>query len=160
MDSARKVGFVTGTIDFRFDFHDDVVHAKPRWTLETPAEVTRWYDMHSRYFAGRFSRPKDLISVNDALVVAPQVANLWERYRAKLHEGVVRFSVSVVSKPRVQLAAQPTPAMEALTVDQALAAIMALRESQGRSTGALAQRPRRISTHLGLSAGTEAKREK
>jgi hypothetical protein len=137
MNTARKVSFVTGTIDFRYDFQSDIVFAKPRWTLDSKAEVTRWYDMHSRYFSARFKRPKDLVSVHDGLEVAPQVVALFESYSARLHESLVRFSAVVSAKPRLRLAGRAggsnVTTIEALTVDEALVAIRAIRESESRS---------------------------
>ena len=47
-----------GTIDFKYDFHNDLVIASPRWNVDTPTEALRWYQTHSRYFTSRFSRRK------------------------------------------------------------------------------------------------------
>jgi hypothetical protein len=133
-----------GTIDFRYDFDHDIVVARPRWTLDTTAEVMRWYQLHAKYFGGRFHGPKDLIVVNDDFDVAPKVATVWGSYRAKLHETLVRHAVRVNSNARVRLTTNTSgvrysvSTLEAVSMEEAIAAILAVRE--------LAEPPRRPST--------------
>jgi hypothetical protein len=128
------VKLVRGTIDFQYDFHDDLVIARSRWHLDSSAEATRWYQMHARYFTSRFSRPKDLISVEEEFDVRPDVAQLWGGYFAKLHEGFVRFSVRVKKPERLStppLGQRHAPsAVEAGTVEQAVAAIGLMRKGE------------------------------
>jgi len=92
-----------GTVDFRYDTSEDIVYARPRWTLETAADVTRWYEMHVRYFGTRFRLPKDMITVQDNFHVAPEVFGLWQRYCVRLQESLVRFAAYVTTNPRVDL---------------------------------------------------------
>jgi hypothetical protein len=92
-----------GTIDFRHDTVNDVVIERPRWTLDSPVEVMRWYQLQASYFVQRFHERKDVIMLNDAFDVTPQVATLWGQYRARLHETYIRFSVRVNNNPRVRL---------------------------------------------------------
>jgi hypothetical protein len=128
---------VKGTIDFQYDFDHDLVVAKPRWSLDTSAEVMRWYQLHASYFAGRFGSPKDLITVNDDFDVAPKVATLWGSYRAKLQERWVRSSVHVRNNARVRLTTNTSgvrysvSSVECATVEEAIAAILAVREAKG-----------------------------
>jgi hypothetical protein len=150
---------VKGTIDFQYDFHNDLVLARPRWHIDTPAEALRWYQTHTRYFTARFSRPKDIVVVEDAFDVAPAIGPLWRTYCAKLkEEGLVRFSIHVKNRSSVRTIATPlgprheSGTIESPTVEDAVAAIMALRqrdESARSSSEMRAVRP--SSTHtLGL----------
>ncbi len=121
-----------GTVDFHYDFHDDLVFARARWSLSTPVEVTRWYEMHARYFASRFSRPKDMITVADAMEVSRSVLPLWERYTVRLHETAVRFSATVVSMPLPASGAGKSPRLPSVDVGSiadAVAAILARRRA-------------------------------
>jgi hypothetical protein len=128
-----------GSIDFRYEFQHDIVVARPRWTLETAADVSRWYEAHGRYLGARFSRPKDLITVHDNFVIAPQMGALWESYSARLNESLVRFSAAVNAKGRLRLASGVGPVarpIEAQTIEEAIAGILARREGS-RSSGSL-----------------------
>ena len=133
------VACAPGTIDFSYDFLHDVVIARPRWTLETAAEVMRWYESHARYFAGRFSRPKDLITIHDAFEVAPQIRSLWQNYEARLQENLVRFAASVMESPAARharsagLARDGAAVIVTDTVADAVAAILARRQTEGSS---------------------------
>jgi len=134
---------VKGTVDFRYDFHHDLVVATPRWKLETPVEVMHWYQVHARYFGARFSRPKDMAVVEDAFEVASLVAPLWASYRDKLHESLVRHRVVVKANapPRLTTtmgSGRYAVPSEARSVDEAIAAILALRAASepGRPSGA------------------------
>jgi hypothetical protein len=124
---------VRGTIDFRHDIVNDIVIQTPRWTLDSPVEVMRWYQVQASYFAQRFREKKDVIILNGAFDVTPQVGTLWGQYRAKLHEVYVRHSVRVANSPRVRLTTNTSAArysisaLEALTLDEAVLAILAAR---------------------------------
>ena len=96
-------GGVRGTIDFRHDAVNDIVVLRARWTLDTPMEVMRWYQMQAGYFGARFQERKDVIVLNDAFDVTPRVATLWGQYRARLHESYIRYSVRVGNNARVRL---------------------------------------------------------
>jgi hypothetical protein len=142
---------LTGTIDFRHDTVNDIVIVRPRWTLDTPVEVTRWYEMHVRYFAGRFQGPKDVIVLNAAFDVTAKVASLWGQYRARLHETYIRFSIRVNSNPRV-LASTATSAvrhsltsvatLEAASMEEATAVILEARERANPARAGSGTRPR------------------
>ncbi len=125
-----------GTIDFRHDAVNDIVIARPRWTLDSAIEVMRWYQMQASYFGQRFHERKDVIMVNDAFDVTPRVATLWGQYRAKLHETYIRFSVRVNNGPRVRLATNTSAArytissLECETVEAAIEAILGARAEQ------------------------------
>jgi hypothetical protein len=137
---------VKGTIDFRYDFDHDVVISRPRWTIDSSSEVMRWYQLHANYFGPRFKGKKDLIVVNDAFDVLPKVATLWGSYRAKLHESFVRFTVPVSNNPRVRLTTNTsgvrysvsTNSLEAATVEEAVDAILAVREAKGETKASVA----------------------
>jgi len=121
---------MTPVIDFQYDFQHDIVIARPRGRLESKYDVMRWYEVHSRYFRSRFHGMKDLVTVNDALDVAPSVVPLWESYRATLHENFIRFSVLVRSggRPRPASGVHTTlTSTEVPTVADAIDAIMAIR---------------------------------
>lgn len=127
-----------GTIDFRYDFDNEIVIARPRWHIDTPAEAMRWYQLSSRYFTARFSSPKDLIIVEDAFRVAPEVRPLWLGYRDKALDAFVRLAVYVTSssQPRLAFVTPVTSGargsgvgrMETPTVEDAIAAIRRLRQ--------------------------------
>jgi hypothetical protein len=150
---------VKGTFDFQYDFRNDVVITRPRWHVDTPAEALRWYQMHARYFTARFSRPKDLVVVEDAFDVAPQVGPLWRTYYGQLQEeSLVRFSICVKSRLSIKATTAPHGArhssgtIETPTVENAIATIMVLRQRDegARSSGAIrAVRPSSAQT-LGL----------
>ena len=130
---------IKGTIDFRYEPDHDLVIARPRWTLDTPSEVMRWYQLHANYFKARFSGPRDLITVNDAFDVVPRVATLWGSYRAKLHEAFVRYSVPVNNNARVRLTTNTSgvryslSTVEAPSLEDAIGAILAIREAKRSS---------------------------
>jgi hypothetical protein len=148
-----------GTIDFQYDFHNDLVVARPRWHIDTPAEALRWYQMHARYFTARFSRPKDMIVVEDAFDVAPEIGALWRTYCANLQEeSLVRFSIYVKSRSSLRPTATArgprhgSGTIETPTVEDAVATIMVLRqrdESMRSSSEMRAVRPSSTQT-LGL----------
>ncbi len=148
MNAVKLASRPPGTVDLRYDFHDDLVFARPRWTLETPADVMRWYELHARYFGARFSRPKDLITIDEAFEVSPGMVPLWERYSTRLHESVVRFSALVSPKGRRQPPASgPRPhgrPIEAETVVEAVAAILARRTAAGELRTPSAMRTRAV----------------
>jgi len=141
-----------GTIDFRHDATSDVVIQTPRWTLDSPVEVMRWYQMQAGYFGGRFREPKDVIVVNDAFDVTPQVATLWGQYRARLHESYIRFSVRVRSNARVLLTTNTSAvrysisAVECASVEEAVAAIRGARERASESKAISGARPRQTAS--------------
>jgi hypothetical protein len=99
VNAARMTHRPPATVDFRYDFRDDIVFARPRCTLETPGDVQRWYELHARYFTARFSRAKDLVMVHDAFEIGQAMHPLWDSYLAKLHESMVRFSAAVTNQP-------------------------------------------------------------
>jgi hypothetical protein len=125
---------VRGTIDFVHDTAHDIVIEHPRWKLDTPVEVMRWYQLQAGYFGGRFKERKDIVVVDDGFDVTPQVGTLWGQYRARLHELYVRFFVRVGGGPRVRLATNTSAvrysisAVEKPTLEEAIAFIMHARE--------------------------------
>jgi hypothetical protein len=127
-----------GVVDFHEEAEHRVVVARARWTLDTPSEVMRWYQLHANYFSARFVGPRDLVSVHDEFDLAPRIAELWGSYRAKLHERWVRFSVGVNTNARVQLtidtsgARYGVPTAAASSVDQAIQALLKMRETRER----------------------------
>jgi hypothetical protein len=140
---------VKGTIDFRYDAVNDLVVSRPRWVLTSSIEVMRWYQMHASYFGGRFNDRKDLIVLNDAFDVTPQVATLWGQYRARLHETYVGLSVRVNSNARVRLTTNTSAArytisaLECPSLEEAIAAIRAARETREseKPSSGVRQRP-------------------
>ncbi len=124
-----------GTIDFRHDLVNDIVIETPRWTLDSPIEVMRWYQMQASYLGQRFRERKDVVILNGAFDVTPQVATLWGQYRAKLSEVYVRYSVRVNNSPRVRLCTNTSAArysissLETDTLEEAVRAILGARET-------------------------------
>jgi hypothetical protein len=124
---------VKGTIDFRHDGANDIVVMTPRWTLDSSVEVIRWYQMQSGYFTGRFQEKKDVIVLNAAFDVTPQVSTLWGQYRARLHELYIRFSVRVANNARVRLATNTSgvryavSSIESENLQEAIQQLLALR---------------------------------
>jgi hypothetical protein len=157
---------VKGTIDFQYDFHNDLVLAKSRWLVDTPAEAMRWYQTHARYFTARFSRPKDLIAVDDAFDLAPEVSHLWRGYCAKLQESFVRFMIRVKNGSRVQAPASKRAAghgngtIEVPTVADALATVLVLRRGEQSARPSAAMRTVRSSSTQTLGTARPMKSTK
>ncbi len=139
---------IVGTIDFRHDTVNDVVVMRPRWTLATSLDVMRWYQMQAGYFGGRFQERKDVVILNDAFDVVPQVATLWGQYRAKLHELYIRHSVRVSNNARVRLTTNTSAvrytisAVECGTLEEAIAAILGARKTAAPDLSSSGLRPR------------------
>jgi hypothetical protein len=131
----------TGTIDFRHDVANDIVVMRPRWTLDTPLEVTRWYQMQAGYFAARFSERKDVVMLNDAFDITPQVATLWGKYRARVHELYIRHSVRVANTARVRLTTHTSgvrysvSSIECATLEEAIETIKVARRGEHIPSG-------------------------
>jgi hypothetical protein len=134
MNIVRVTGCAPGTVDFQYSFPEDIVIARSRWSIDTPAEVMCWYELHARYLTARFSRSKDLITVQDKLDVSPKVIWLWERYFVRLHEDLLRFSAIVGGKAwsRLALAGSRVDTIESATLADAMAAIRARRKAAVR----------------------------
>jgi len=136
-------GGVRGTIDFRHDAVNDIVVLRARWTLDTPMEVMRWYQMQAGYFGARFQERKDVIVLNDAFDVTPRVATLWGQYRARLHESYIRYSVRVGNNARVRLTTNTSgvrytiSSLECATIEEATTTILGARVVERTSSGTL-----------------------
>jgi hypothetical protein len=132
-----------GTIDFHYEFVNDIVIAMPRWNLETSCEVMHWYELHANYLRARFRGPKDLVTVNDNFKVALPVAALWESYRSQLFQTLVRHSVLVDSREPSRVMSHldgahiATGRGEVSTIEAAVSTILAAREAQGRRASAM-----------------------
>lgn len=128
-----------GTIEFRHDMVHDIVIARPRWTLDTPADVLRWYQLHVSYFTGRFREKKDVVAMHDAFDVHPKVATLWGQYRATLLGTYVRHSVRVANNARVRMTMNTSAvryrvsAVEGSSLEDAIEIIRAAREAAAES---------------------------
>ncbi len=138
-----KIAGVRGTIDFALDTTNDIVIERPRWVLDSPVEVMRWYQLQSGYFSARFHDRKDVIVVDNGLFdVTPQVAALWGQYRARLLELYVRFFVRVGGSARVRLAMNTsavrysTSSIERPTLEQAVAYVLHAREEAEKDKAA------------------------
>ena len=129
---------VRGTIDFVHDAVNDVVIERPRWVLDSPVEVMRWYQLQAGYFSARFKERKDVVVVYDGFDVTPQVATLWGQYRARLHELYVRHFVRVGGGPRARMATDTSAvrysisSAEEQTVEKAVAFILRIREQAAK----------------------------
>jgi hypothetical protein len=146
---------VRGGLDFQEQREHHVVVTIARWALDRPSEVMRWYQLHASYLGARFGEPKDLVSIHEAFDVAPKMAELWGSYRAKLHEKLVRFSVGVKSNARVRLTVNTSgarygiPTAEAATVEEAIAAILGMRQAKENQRPISERLMRRLSsTHM------------
>jgi hypothetical protein len=130
-----------GTIDFRHDTLNDIVIQRPRWKLDSSLEVVRWYQMQAGYFGARFKERKDVIVLNEAFDVTPQVGELWGQYRARLHEDYIRHSVRVANNARVRLATNTSgvrytvSSLECATLEEAIEAILAARKTSNSPSG-------------------------
>lgn len=141
-----------GILEFQELREHRIVVTRARWTLETPIEVMRWYQLHASYLGARFGGPSDLVAIHDALDLAPRIATLWGSYRARLHERLIRFWVGVNSNARVRLtvntsgALHDVPTTEAATVEEAIDAIVAMREAKENERTISESRLRRLNT--------------
>jgi hypothetical protein len=150
-----------GTIDFSYDAQNDIVLQRPRWRLDMPVEVMRWYQLQAGYLSARFRQRKDIIEVDTDFDVIPKVTSLWGQYRARLHELYVRYSVRVGSGAHVRLAANTStvlhslPSVERSTVEEAVAYILQMRRAGDSGSGTSGTRGR-ISKVSRLSGVGEA----
>jgi len=130
-----REGRPSGTIDFSHDTLNDLVVIRSRWTLDSSLEVSRWYHIQAGFFTTRFRERKDVILLNDAFDITLQVAELWGKYRARLHEVYFRLSARVGSTPRVELTTNTSGvryairSVECASLEDAIAAIRASRDT-------------------------------
>jgi hypothetical protein len=90
-----------GTIEFAFDTENDIVVARPKWTISTPEDCEVWFQEWTAYLSP-FGRKMDCIIVLDDFVVEESIAVAWGEYRARLTNGYHRFSCRVHSNWNVR----------------------------------------------------------
>jgi hypothetical protein len=127
---------MSGTIEFVYDADNDVVVARPTWTIATPEDCGRWFRCWTDYLT-TFGRKVDCIIVLDDFHVEPQVSVTWAEYRAQLTRDYHRFSCRVRSDWSLRQliletsAQQNVTASEAESVEAALANIRRARRQAG-----------------------------
>jgi hypothetical protein len=88
-------------IHFQHDAEHDVVIATPDWNIVTEADCRVWHQQWVDYLEPR-GRKLDCIMVLDDFHVAPEIADVWGRYRAEINRKYIRFSFRVHSDLRVR----------------------------------------------------------
>jgi hypothetical protein len=136
-DSASRILRASnGTVEFRYDDARDIVIARPRWTLATVSDVSRWYQMSLAYFMARYRGRKDVVVHNDDFDVVPRLSTLWGQYRALLHDSRMSRCVTVGTSARVQMATNASSVQhgvhtfERATVEDAIELIVSMRKSE------------------------------
>jgi hypothetical protein len=125
-----------GTIEFTFDADNDVVIARPKWSISTPEDCETWFAEWTSYLSS-FGRKIDCIIVLDDFFVDEGIATLWGEYRARLTNEYHRFSCRVHSNWDVRTyvlssgARFGVAANEAESVEAALDSIRKARERAG-----------------------------
>jgi hypothetical protein len=125
-----------GTIDFVFDAENDVVIARPKWTISTAEDCEVWFKEWATYLS-RFGRKVDCVIVLDDFFVDEAIAATWGEYRARLTNEYHRFSCRVHSNWSVRTYVLSSGARfgvassEAESVEAALDHIRQARRSAG-----------------------------
>ena len=83
-----------GTIIFEHDRINDIIIAKPKWNIESKEECEIWYQQWADYLS-KFGKKIDIVVVLSEFKIAPQFADAWGEYRAKLNNTFFRFSYRV-----------------------------------------------------------------
>ena len=83
-----------GTIIFEHDRINDIIIAKPKWNIESKEECEIWYQQWADYLS-KFGKKIDIVVVLNEFKIAPQFADAWGEYRAKLNNTFFRFSYRV-----------------------------------------------------------------
>jgi hypothetical protein len=127
---------MAGRIDFSYDTENDVVTARPVWTITTEEDCQLWHRQWSEYLAA-FGRKMDCIIVLDDFHVAPEIAATWGVHRAEITTDHLRFHCRVHADWDVRSATLESSARyniantQADSVEAALAAIRHARRSAG-----------------------------
>jgi len=85
---------MTGTINFNHDKVNDIVIAQPKWIIESKEDCEIWYQQWADYLS-KFGKKIDIVVDLKEFKVAPQIAEGWGEYRAKLNNSFFRFSYRV-----------------------------------------------------------------
>ena len=131
-DRRPEEAYVKGRIDFQYDRENDVIIARPHWTIETDKDVRDWYDQYAAYMKP-FGRKMDFVVVLDAFEIKTAVGVLWGEARARMHHEFTRFNYRVHSNRRVQMFVNTSGVRynvateEAATVEDAIEGIKASR---------------------------------
>jgi hypothetical protein len=135
---------MTGRIDFSYDAENDVVIARPAWTIATEEDCAIWLRQWVDYLSP-FGRKLDCIIVLDDFHVEARVASKWGEYRARLTNDYHRFSCRVHSDWNVRTAILASgtrhnvAASEAESVMAAMDRIRAARRQAGVPDGPAAE---------------------
>jgi hypothetical protein len=86
-----------GKIEFTYNMDQDVVIAKPKWTIALIEDCDLWYTEWTEYLS-KFGKKVDTIILLDEFIVDSKIAPIWGEYRARLTKGFMRFSYRVKSR--------------------------------------------------------------
>jgi hypothetical protein len=125
-----------GSIEFTYDAENDVVIARPKWTIATQEDCDVWLSEWAAYLS-QFGRKIDCIIILDDFFVEAEIAPLWGEYRARLTNDYHRFSCRVHSNWSVRTyvlssgARFGVAASEAESVEAALENVRGARRQAG-----------------------------
>jgi len=122
------------TIEIRHDTANDILIARPRWTLATKADVVAWHknwvDLLTPYVA---KKKPDIVVVLDEFRITGEAITLWGEYRADLNKNYFGISYRVNADSKVHITTLTSgmnynaSTAEAPTVEDAIQAILAVR---------------------------------
>lgn len=108
----------TGTIHFEYDPSHDVVICRPRWHIETEEDCKVWYEQYASYFK-EHGRRADMILLLDDFKLGPGVGACWGKYRGKVHQNFMRYSIRIDSTPKVATYAATSAVLHSIPSDAA-----------------------------------------
>ena len=133
---------MAGTMQFQYDWKQDVVIATPNWKIESREDCDVWFKQYMDYLTP-FCRKVDVIFVLDKFVVASNVINIWAEYRINLLRNYVRLPYRVHSNRLLNLLLANSSresnviSQDADSIEEAIAGITAARLEKGlQSVGA------------------------
>ncbi|MDD4962636.1 MAG: hypothetical protein PHI11_01815 [Gallionella sp.] len=131
-----------GTMQFQYDWKQDVVIATPNWKIESREDCDVWFKQYMDFLTP-FCRKVDVIFVLDKFVVASNVINIWAEYRINLLRNYVRLPYRVHSNRLLNLLLANSSresnviSQDADSIEEAIAGITAARLEKGlQSVGA------------------------
>ncbi len=127
---------MTGTMQFQYDWKQDVVIATPHWKIETREDCEVWFRQYMDYLTP-FCRKVDMIFVLDNFIVASNIISVWAEYRIKLLKNHVRLPYRVHSNRLLNLLLANSSresnviSQDADSIEAAIAGITAARLEKG-----------------------------
>ncbi|MDD2775110.1 MAG: hypothetical protein PHU06_04065 [Gallionella sp.] len=125
-----------GTMQFQYDWKQDVVIATPNWKIESREDCDVWFKQYMDFLTP-FCRKVDVIFVLDNFVVASNIINVWAEYRINLLRNYVRLPYRVHSNRLLNLLLANSSresnviSQDADSVEEAIAGITASRLEKG-----------------------------